>query len=104
CCGSRARRHFPHSPTRRSSDLRYGSAVSAAQLQPSPGQTFTPTRRVDGKPEADSGVSSVFNLYLVIVGGGQPGRQRWRNESFSRDGKSTRLNSSHVKISYAVFC
>src|SRR5436309_9704487 len=26
------------------------------------------------------------------------------DESFSRDRKSTRLNSSHVKISYAVFC
>src|SRR6266496_4846200 len=27
-----------------------------------------------------------------------PGRKRWR------DRKSTRLNSSHVEISYAVFC
>src|SRR6266511_4570164 len=29
------------------------------------------------------------------------GRRRWRAP---RDRKSTRLNSSHVKISYAVFC
>src|SRR5690606_16088475 len=29
------------------------------------------------------------------------GEQRWR---FDEDRKSTRLNSSHVKISYAVFC
>src|SRR5690606_41653575 len=30
---------------------------------------------------------------------------RWRNRlSTSKDRKSTRLNSSHVKISYAVFC
>src|SRR5690606_41725248 len=28
---------------------------------------------------------------------------RWRSWAF-RDRKSTRLNSSHVKISYAVFC
>src|SRR5690606_40753901 len=28
-------------------------------------------------------------------------RERWRPEA---DRKSTRLNSSHVKISYAVFC
>src|SRR5690606_40123537 len=27
-----------------------------------------------------------------------------RKSSVSRDRKSTRLNSSHVKISYAVFC
>src|SRR5690606_41730164 len=26
------------------------------------------------------------------------------HQSFSRDRKSTRLNSSHVKISYAIFC
>src|SRR5690606_41728294 len=31
------------------------------------------------------------------------GRSRWR-PSRRRDRKSTRLNSSHVKISYAVFC
>src|SRR5690606_42136866 len=27
-----------------------------------------------------------------------------RNEEIEKDRKSTRLNSSHVKISYAVFC
>src|SRR2546426_7010360 len=32
-----------------------------------------------------------------------PGRDV-RNESFPRDRKSTRLNSSHLVISYAVFC
>src|SRR5436309_10857140 len=29
---------------------------------------------------------------------------RWRARRRPRDRKSTRLNSSHVKISYAVFC
>src|SRR2546430_13095802 len=38
-----------------------------------------------------------------------PGRRRQHNESFHevrprRDRKSTRLNSSHSQISYAVFC
>src|SRR3712207_7163362 len=33
-------------------------------------------------------------------GGGRPGRRRRRR----RDRKSTRLNSSHAHISYAVFC
>src|SRR5207249_7780426 len=28
----------------------------------------------------------------------------WRNAGWKRDRKSTRLNSSHVSISYAVFC
>src|SRR5690625_7921009 len=28
----------------------------------------------------------------------------WRGERFVQDRKSTRLNSSHVAISYAVFC
>src|SRR5690606_15365680 len=28
----------------------------------------------------------------------------WRRDGARRDRKSTRLNSSHVKISYAVFC
>src|SRR5690606_41788556 len=32
------------------------------------------------------------------------GRISWRRSSLSADRKSTRLNSSHVKISYAVFC
>src|SRR5207302_9589628 len=31
-------------------------------------------------------------------------RGTWRGRTFARDRKSTRLNSSHVKISYAVFC
>src|SRR3712207_7891046 len=38
----------------------------------------------------------------------QPGRhqhsERRRGESLSLDRKSTRLNSSHANISYAVFC
>src|SRR5690554_4818075 len=29
---------------------------------------------------------------------------QWRSEGFALDRKSTRLNSSHVRISYAVFC
>src|SRR6267378_6647658 len=32
-----------------------------------------------------------------------PWRERWRRPR-DRDRKSTRLNSSHVEISYAVFC
>src|SRR3989442_5105425 len=32
------------------------------------------------------------------------GRDRGRAQEHDRDRKSTRLNSSHVRISYAVFC
>src|SRR3712207_8666925 len=30
--------------------------------------------------------------------------RKWRIDRFRRDRKSTRLNSSHANISYAVFC
>src|SRR5690606_11414327 len=41
----------------------------------------------------------------VIVTGGSKGIGRGISRVFARaDRKSTRLNSSHVKISYAVFC
>src|SRR5699024_12020277 len=36
--------------------------------------------------------------------GGMPGGYRTRQQWFAKDRKSTRLNSSHVSISYAVFC
>src|SRR2546421_9521761 len=32
------------------------------------------------------------------------GKRRWRDKPFEGDRKSTRLNSSHDQISYAVFC
>src|SRR5690349_22473177 len=37
-------------------------------------------------------------------GSGAPIRLDIRDRGFFRDRKSTRLNSSHVEISYAVFC
>src|SRR6266403_2875274 len=37
-------------------------------------------------------------------GRGQPRARRDRRQPQPRDRKSTRLNSSHVEISYAVFC
>src|SRR3712207_8755483 len=35
---------------------------------------------------------------------GRPGQTTWRHHATRRDRKSTRLNSSHANISYAVFC
>src|SRR5690606_39349428 len=40
----------------------------------------------------------------IEEGIGIPIDQRAANQRNSQDRKSTRLNSSHVKISYAVFC
>src|SRR3712207_7053569 len=44
----------------------------------------------------------------ALGGGGSPGRARgrraWKERDRGRDRKSTRLNSSHANISYAVFC
>src|SRR5690606_41953773 len=90
--GARCPRGLPPFPTRRSSDLDR-QAVAAAQLRceracgaRDRGRPFGRLRDADDQPlrtpVADDRVDP------------GPGRDR----------KSTRLNSSHVKISYAVFC
>src|SRR5437773_5898842 len=61
-------------PTRRSSDLSYIVQPPAATAEPAP-------------PEGNS-LRQVFTLLRNMSG----------------DRKSTRLNSSHITISYAVFC
>src|SRR3989442_1167458 len=53
----------------------------------------------EGKPYAKTGVGS------AILGGWQISTIISKSSGFPRtDRKSTRLNSSHVRISYAVFC
>src|SRR5690606_40523807 len=72
-------RHLHSFPTRRSSDL---------------DQIFTPRITThDPHPVA------VKQNVGVFVSEGEPA-----SEDVMEDRKSTRLNSSHVKISYAVFC
>src|SRR5207302_9833827 len=68
-------------PTRRSSDLSY--------FYRSPEQSAAHARAL-GNPNAVASFSA-HSLGLAI-------------DLQMRDRKSTRLNSSHVKISYAVFC
>src|SRR5690606_41993137 len=88
-----SRDHYePHSfPTRRSSDLRPRSRASRDLPADHP--------RRSGLLRAERG-----------RGAGLPrarGRRRLSDRAGERapsDRKSTRLNSSHVKISYAVFC
>src|SRR5207249_9106083 len=87
-------------PTRRSSDLlRQLRDRAAVPLQQRAPQLHRPERVADdvaqqGHPRDD--------LVLVVLAVARPpdgGRDRVRE-----DRKSTRLNSSHVSISYAVFC
>src|SRR5690554_7033512 len=51
------------------------------------------------------GLTRVVGACSVRTGGGAPtGGRRVLGCRSTRDRKSTRLNSSHVRISYAVFC
>src|SRR5690606_40174338 len=78
--GLAAHRAHPSFPTRRSSDLKI-----ACPLHVLWGERGSVARGYDA---------------LAIWGERAAREQRCR----ARDRKSTRLNSSHVKISYAVFC
>src|SRR3989442_4779990 len=49
------------------------------------------------------GVSTVHMSYFLRSGEGPTAQSFW-GISCAKDRKSTRLNSSHVRISYAVFC
>src|SRR5690606_40543961 len=92
--GQDATLRYPHSfPTRRSSDL-LSRADGAGELDRR--HVRSPPGPVDGE-EAQAGAGNaeqvavgVGHQLVGLLGGG--------------DRKSTRLNSSHVKISYAVFC
>src|SRR5205807_10290271 len=88
----RALRH-PHSfPTRRSSDLENRSSAAngfAAEI----------TSRAHAHHIKQAGGECRESIYLRWVL-----HENESNESDTGDRKSTRLNSSHLVISYAVFC
>src|SRR5690606_41051330 len=77
-------------PTRLSSDLPWGQILHRTAL-PYPKRMFGCVHYSTGPPQVQTSVRKI-----------PPGRVD-RNDC-SVDRKSTRLNSSHVKISYAVFC
>src|SRR5690606_41498085 len=81
CCLSRTLRSFP---TRRSSDLRSSCQVVVL-------------------PEREPG-DAVASAAVVPRSAGASRPSGARQTPRRSDRKSTRLNSSHVKISYAVFC
>src|SRR5690606_40443689 len=97
-----AHRDLHSFPTRRSSDLegRYIWQPSLAQGQPDT-LLGRPIVTSNFMPEIGPGASSLvfgdFSYYWIVD-------RRGRYMQRLGDRKSTRLNSSHVKISYAVFC
>src|SRR5690606_39917798 len=80
-------------PTRRSSDLSPEDVVAKGRV--GPGQILA----VDTKTGRLLKTSDIDDALKVR----HPYR-KWLKENALRDRTSTRLNSSHVKISYAVFC
>src|SRR5256886_13704104 len=70
------------------------------------GETLSQLRihyRTLGKPEKDAH-GKTRNAVLIMHGTTGSGAQFIRPEFAGEDRKSTRLNSSHSQISYAVFC
>src|SRR5439155_23930946 len=95
------RTKLPSFPTRRSSELWPGtSAASATASQQSKAHEApdpNPSRPVDAARTRNIAEDEPQPAPL-------PGSAMFRVLAASTDRKSTRLNSSHVAISYAVFC
>src|SRR5699024_12727938 len=90
-------RRYPHSfPTRRSSDLPV--ALGRQRLNPSLDRSG---HRIKNKFRRPHNIGPVRELGTAPF---TTGRERQDRRRCHRDRKSTRLNSSHVSISYAVFC
>src|SRR5699024_12582392 len=90
-------------PTRRSSDLK---VLDTGVVYPVP-----EFKRVDQAKAAVKGMVLRHHVELMAIGNGTAGRETEqlaakviRELAAEQDRKSTRLNSSHVSISYAVFC
>src|SRR5690606_41752747 len=91
-------------PTRRSSDLIAVGDPGAAPV-PTPSADDVHGRRGEGVGGADDRadirvVPEILDRHVE----GVPARVDIGDDRLAGDRKSTRLNSSHVKNSYAVFC
>src|SRR5690606_40893710 len=101
CCLSSGRRRVLHSsPTRRSSDL--GQGVELRSFL----QRSHQVAALQGRHHPAVEFFRAERLAQEIVGAmlDELGAERAFGIGGNADRKSTRLNSSHVKISYAVFC
>src|SRR5690606_41889646 len=93
--GTAEHTHLPAFPTRRSSDL--GSSGSVPRGVPSaPTVSFSTRASACFNRRSQCSRSASPRSYMVMLSSS--------STSPRSDRKSTRLNSSHVKISYAVFC
>src|SRR5207249_8917704 len=95
--------HLPSFPTRRSSDLKFRqSHLFGPQITHHPFRIADrPQRPLKYQPvEATQYSRNLFPVFrpAEISGDAEV------DQLSGRDRKSTRLNSSHVSISYAVFC
>src|SRR5690606_41020823 len=92
--------HFPYTTLSRS-----GLAEREAENRP---DGFELARPVEVRIGLDQHVDRLFRMLLGVAPtagrAAHEGHQRFRRLVDRLDRKSTRLNSSHVKISYAVFC
>src|SRR5690606_42005474 len=90
-------RHLHSFPTRRSSDLliAIGARLLLAVWNITPG---APTRRYKRRPRKENAREHGIHIRHAVHHALQA------HVAHPGDRKSTRLNSSHVKISYAVFC
>src|SRR3712207_7496393 len=82
-------RDLPSSPTRRSPDLGQVLSVGADARRP---------RELPGRPR------TCLDHFMHVAGVVLPLPLEGRQAPPHQDRKSTRLNSSHANISYAVFC
>src|SRR5690606_41755229 len=91
---------FPYTTLFRSDLARARATMDAASTAEGDRQARQTQKMNDQFRMADSVLSSIgASLDDLIKGGLEDFDKMWQ-----ADRKSTRLNSSHVKISYAVFC
>src|SRR6266700_4392212 len=100
-----------HVPARICTDARSSAATedTSAQARTAVGDRRRICRKTSGSSRSGSGTDTRTRAWLISSGrdvnhgeayaSSTARKHRWRS-----DRKSTRLNSSHVKISYAVFC
>src|SRR5690606_40279927 len=92
CCGDLHARYVHSFPTRRSSDLLSGILSNVPV-----GNTISIKVTDQTKGENAYSYQAIHAVPFSLV-------SQTSKQLDSLDRKSTRLNSSHVKISYAVFC
>src|SRR5690606_20457227 len=98
---------FSHSSTSR---WKASVSMSAGRLiasSPVASLTYSNDQPFSSRQAPMAWVLSLFvpaQYSTTVVVGPPPPEEQLKSTRASRDRKSTRLNSSHVKISYAVFC